>query len=132
MAFSVPLYTESLRRQESNPRKIYAIDTGLASSHSFGSNAQLGRLLENLVYLDLRRNHYEIYYYLTATGKEVDFIARSSSGKCLMIQVCYDMESLETEEREKAALKEAEEELSLPGIIVTPENYTAFLLGLTP
>lgn len=130
LAFTVPLYTDSLRKQESNPRKIYAIDTGLASSHIIGINSQLGRLFENLVYLDLRRRRCEIYYYLTPTGKEVDFVARSEEGRFFLLQVCYEMGNETTAAREKEALREAEKELGMPGIIVSPANYLTFLNDL--
>lgn len=127
LAFSIPLYTESLRKQESNPRKIYAVDTGLASSHMLGNSKNMGRLFENLIYLDFRRHGFEVSYYTTKSGNEVDFIARSQEGRRLIVQVCYNMQDAATKEREETALKEAETELGESGMIVTPENYVNFL-----
>lgn len=127
LAFSIPIYTESLRKQESNPRKIYAIDTGLASSHMLGKSTNIGRLFENLIYLDLRRHGFEVCYFLTKSGKELDFVAKSQEGRLLLIQVCYDIKNSETRERENSALKEAEVELNQSGFIVTPDNYIQFL-----
>ncbi|MEK6705124.1 MAG: ATP-binding protein [Bdellovibrionota bacterium] len=54
LAFDVPIFSESARKRQSNPRKIYAIDTGLVCAQSIGASENLGRLFENLVFLDLR------------------------------------------------------------------------------
>lgn len=124
----VPLYSESRRKQESNPRKIYAVDTGLARSHMIGVTHNLGRLFETLIYLDLRRHGLEeIYYYSTRSGKEVDFIAHGSDGRLHLIQACYDLQEAETIQREQSALREAEAELGIEGWLVTRENYLDFL-----
>src|SRR5262249_30132921 len=72
LSFLIPLFTDSARKQESNPRKGYCIDTGLARSHMLAVGENMGKLFENLLYLDLRRKGYTIHYYLTQSGKEVD------------------------------------------------------------
>jgi len=130
LSFLVPLYTESLRKQESNQRKAYSIDTGLSWSHMIGISENRGRLFENLVYLDLRRHQQEVHYYLTETGTEVDFAARSFAGDLRLLQVCADIEDEETRERETSALSQAESELKTKGMLVTPENYLSFLSSL--
>lgn len=128
LAFSVPLYSESLRKVESNPKKIYAIDTGLIKSYSVSFLENKGHLFENMVFLDLKRKGHEIYYYLTKTRKEIDFLSCDKEGVWHMYQVCYDMQDQATYEREISALNEAEEELGVKGKIVTPESYlTSFL-----
>ena len=129
LVFTVSLYDESLRKIQTNPRKIYAIDTGLVRAYTMGRSQNIGHHFENLVYLDLRRNRYEeICYYLTKTRKEVDFMARDGLGKWHLYQVCWDMSDQETLERETAALKEAEKELGMKGQIITPDSYfTTFL-----
>ncbi len=129
LAFTVSLYGESLRKVQANPRKIYAVDTGLVRAYALGLNQNIGHHFENLVYLDLRRSRFEeICYYLTKTRKEVDFMARDSLGKWHLYQVCWDMNAPETREREVAALKEAEDELGIKGEIITPDSYfTTFL-----
>ncbi|HSX38095.1 MAG TPA: ATP-binding protein [Chlamydiales bacterium] len=124
----IPLYSESRRKQESNPRKVYAVDTGLARSHMIGITQNLGRLFETLVYLDLRRHGCEeVYYYTTESGKEVDFIAHGFDGRLHLMQVCYDIQEKDTFQREQNALNEAEKELGVKGLIVTRENYLDFL-----
>jgi hypothetical protein len=129
----VPLYSESRRKQESNPRKVYAVDTGLARSHMIGVTHNLGRLFETLIYLDLRRHGLEeVYYYSTRSGKEVDFIAHGPDGRLHLIQACYDLQEAETMQREQSALREAEEELGIKGWLVTRENYLDFLHSIAP
>lgn len=131
LAFAVPLYSESLRKTHSNPRKIYAIDTGLVNACTFGFSENIGHQFENLIYLDLRRAGHEIYYYLTATRKEVDFFTQDRQGKRHLFQVCWNMDDVNTQERELRALDEAEKELKIKGQCVTPETYfTSFLLGI--
>jgi predicted AAA+ superfamily ATPase len=132
LALLVPLYSESRRKQESNPRKIYAVDTGLARSHMIGITDNLGRLFETLIYLDLRRHGCEeIYYYNTESGKEIDFLTHAPNGKRLLIQACYDMQGKETIEREQRALHEAEAELGIKGYLVTRDTYPEFLATLS-
>lgn len=131
LASLIPLYSESRRKQESNPRKVYAVDSGLARSHMVGITNNLGRLFETLVYLDLRRHGFqEIYYYNTQSGKKVDFIAHSSDGQLHLIQVCYDALEVSTLRREQEALHEAEKETGVKGVLVTRENYLDFLHAL--
>lgn len=123
LAFTVPLYSESLRKMHANPRKIYAIDSGLAHACTFGFSENIGHYFENLVYLDLRRAGHEVYYYLTNNRKEVDFLSRDLYGKLYLFQVCWNMDDAETRQREMTALKEAEQELKITGICVTPHTY---------
>lgn len=127
LSFLIPLYTESTRKQESNPRKIYAVDTGLAKSHILGISENMGRLFENLIYLDFRRKGYQVYYYLTESGKEIDFIAQDLTGKLHLVQACLDLSNSETHRRETNALAEAENELGITGSLVNPLNYLEFL-----
>jgi len=123
LAFSVPIYTESIRKSQVNPRKIYAIDTGLVSAYTFSFSENLGRLFENLVYLDLRRRGHEIYYYQTEARHEVDFITRDKLGKLHLYQVVWNIDDAETMERETRALREAEKELKIKGEMITPVYY---------
>lgn len=123
LAFRIPLYSESLRKVESNPRKTYAIDTGLVRAYSTGFLDNIGHLFENLVYLDLKRHGHEVHYYLTKTRKEIDFLSRDPLGKWHLYQVCWNLDNQQTRKREEEALEEAEIELGLKGSIITPETY---------
>ena len=72
--FTVRIFDASLARRNTNPKKIYCIDHALVASVSAQILINSGHLLENLVFVTLRRRHQEISYYKTGNGREVDFI----------------------------------------------------------
>lgn len=123
LAFSVPLYSESLRKIQVNPKKIYVIDTGLIRAMTMEHSRNLGRLFENLIYLDLRRKGFTVNYYLTKDRYEVDFLVQTPQGKKELLQVTWDMDDIETKHREERALAAGMKELNIPGRIVTLESY---------
>jgi len=111
--FTVKIYDTSIARQNVNAKKIYCIDHGLIKSVSSGIQINSGHLLENLVFIHLRRFSEEIYYYRTKKGKEVDFIWISDQGEKHLVQVCFTIKEQSTFKREISALKEAMEELKI-------------------
>ncbi len=123
LAFTVPLYSESIRKTQTNPKKIYAIDTGLINAYNLSFTKNMGHIFENLIFLDLKRKGHEIYYYLTKNRNEVDFLSKDSYGKMHLFQVAWDVSDPETMEREIRALSEAEKELNIKGKLITPSNY---------
>jgi uncharacterized protein len=118
--FSVRLYDASIARSMVNPKKIYCIDHAMVTSISSGILVNSGHLLENLVFSALRRKTSDIFYYRTATGKEVDFIFLMDRSEKQLVQVCETMREEKTRKREISALLEAMSEQDLPeGRIVT-------------
>jgi hypothetical protein len=113
----VSKFSHSLRKQLVNPRKVYAIDTGIVQVNSNSFTDDDGRKLENLVFLHLRRKYPDIYYF---TGKgECDFVASSKNKVRELVQVCFDLNE-DTLDRELNGLMEAMELLSeKQGTIVT-------------
>ena len=90
--------------------------------------------LENAVFLQLRKQSYEnIFYYKTSSGKEIDFITQEVNGKIAIYQVCIDLQSDKTKQREITALVEAAKELQLDyaQIITIDTNETLALDNLT-
>ncbi len=71
-----------------------------------------GRLLENLVFLELRRKGAPIFYYKTSRGYEVDFLVKDT-GQWNLIQVCHDLTRIDTFSREKKALFSGLSELKM-------------------
>lgn len=120
LLFPVNCFAYSVKKQQIAAKKVYGIDTGLIKSVAFAFSPKTGNLLENLVYLTLRRKNQEIYYYKTDQAREVDFyIPRSKT----LIQVCQSMENEETREREIQALVEAMKELEIKsGLILTQDE----------
>lgn len=118
--FTVRIFDASLARSNTNPKKIYCIDHALVTSVSSGVLINSGHLIENLVFMGLRRVHSDIYYYKTKSGREVDFIVPLSGGARMLVQVCESLVEPQTRKRETAALSEAMAELGLKtGTIVT-------------
>ena len=62
-AFEVPIFSYNIKDQLQYPRKIYIIDTGLKNAVSFRFSQDLGKLAENLVFLELKRKDKDIYYW---------------------------------------------------------------------
>lgn len=135
LSFTVPLYAESIRKVNANPKKIYTIDPGIHHTVSVQGLDSLGRLFEGLIYLDLRRRGDEITYYKTQKGFEVDFFTRRLDGQQRLYQVALSLDDLNVLQREQRALQAAEEELGVQGEIITLESYlngkTDLNLGLS-
>jgi hypothetical protein len=110
-------YHDSLKKQLRNPRKVYVIDPAFHNLVGFSNSQNIGRKLENAVYLALRRNSQEIYSF---QGKgECDFILFNNQRKASGIQVCYTLNP-ENEVRELNGLLEAMEYLQFSeGLILT-------------
>lgn len=110
LAFRVPVWTESERVRAVNPPKTYVVDPGLA--YAWSARPQPGHLLENAVYLELRRRGGDIAWMRTKGGFEVDFVVTQESGISL-IQVCYELRDSETRDGELRALDEAMHETGI-------------------
>lgn len=102
------------------PKKVYAIDTGLANAVGFSFSPNTGKLLENLVFLALRRRTPEVYYYTSPGGFEVDFYLPETRE---LIQVSQNLAQPATREREQRGLTAALRSLNLTmGLILTDAN----------
>lgn len=123
LVMTVPLFTESLRQRQSNPKKVYAIDNGLVRANRLGLTLQLGNLFENLIYLDLRRAGKKVYYYKTLEGYEIDFVYENNKGAIELIQAVWDISDPDTFKREERALEAASKELGCNGKLITPREY---------
>ena len=104
---TVSLATESERRRNSNPRKLYPADTSLIRAFDATGRSNVGHALETVVLHELERRGDEVGYVRTTDGLEVDFLARRTTGDEALIQVCADLSSLETRGRELRALTAA-------------------------
>ncbi len=123
MLFFIKKFSYSLKEQVLNPRKVYALDTGLRNTVSFAFSEDSGRLVENVVFMHLRREYPGIYYWKNDTQKEVDFIISEKNRVTRAIQVCWDMSSESTRKREVEGLVAAMETFSLnEGLILTDDT----------
>lgn len=121
LLFAIPVFRKSIRAQATNPRKLYVIDPGLAGAMSHLTATDVGARLENAVFLALRRHHGrmihgEVSYYITGTGREVDFVVGDVSQEraTRLVQACVDLSAPGVRELELGALVEAMQETGLP------------------
>ena len=120
----VPKFSYSLKKQIANPRKVYAIDTGLVNVNSGSFTEDNGRKFENLIFLHLRRTYKEIYYF--SEKGECDFIAFKNGAFHQAIQVCYELNS-DNLDREINGMIEAMELFNIEeGTLVTISQKDQF------
>ena len=119
--YRVPIHTRSEKARMINPVKIYTIDTGLLNAMRFQNSSDYGQILENMVFMHLRRNNYQIEYFNTKKRFETDFFARHPiTNKIKLIQVCWKLSDQKTFDREYRGLQNAMKELSISsGTVVT-------------
>ncbi len=120
----VPRFSYSIRKQSVNPRKVYAIDTGLVNVNSKSFSDDHGRVLENLVFLHLRRSFREICYF--SEKGECDFVVFDKGRARNVVQVCYEL-TPDNLDRELNGLFEALTFLDMKkGFIVTKNQTDRF------
>ncbi len=123
LLFAVPHFSESVRTLSTAPKKMYVIDDGLLLANTFSLSKNFGKLFENLIFLEIRRQAHNIYYYKTYNDLEIDFVVTSKQSPPKLIQVCWELDDPVTREREERALREAEKELGIKGIIIDYQTY---------
>ena len=124
--FYLPRFNNKLKLMNKAPKKVYVVDNGFVQSTAFNLSENLGRLLENQVFVELLRRGYipgqTLFYYCTRNDKEIDFVTRKGTKVEQLIQVCYDMTSEKTRKRELDALVEAAEELHCDNLLVVTNS----------
>ncbi len=105
LLFLVNKYDSSVKKQIQNPRKLYFIDLGLVRELGFHHSEDNGRLLENLVFIELIRRGKEVYYH--SQKHECDFVIKEKNKIVEAIQVSWSVYNQTTKEREIDGLVEA-------------------------
>jgi predicted AAA+ superfamily ATPase len=125
--FEIPRFDYSLKKQMNSPKKIYIIDTAFSALIGFSLSPNKGRLLENIVFIELKRRDGEVYYY---SGKgECDFIIKQGKTISAAIQVSYEIND-ENKGRELDGLLEAMTEFGLrEGIVLTNDQEDSWNVG---
>lgn len=115
--FELLRFDYSVKKQLNSPRKIYIIDTAFSAISGFSLSPDKGRILENIVFIELMRRGGEIFYY--AGDRECDFILKDKKMITGAIQVCYEF-TKENQDRETGGLLKAMAEFKLTqGMILT-------------
>lgn len=125
LLFQIPKFDFSLKKQMANPKKTYFIDNAIIQKIGFNFSDNLGHLLENIVFIELKRRGYEVYYY--AESSECDFIVRKDNKILHAIQVCYLLDE-ENKAREKKGLLDALNNFELEtGWIITTNKEDEYM-----
>ena len=124
--FSVPRFSFKFRNQVAENKKIYCIDNGFITAKAFRFSENRGRLLENLVAIELKRRTLagdtELFFWKNVEQEEVDFVVKQGTRISELIQVCADATGSRTRQREVRALVKAGNELNCKNLIVLTEN----------
>ena len=119
-------YNNKLKQMKKAPRKVYVVDNGFVTSKAFSLSENLGRLLENQVFIELIRRGYDVektmFYYRSRNDKEVDFVLRKETQIERLVQVCYDMSSPKTGKREVDSIIECAGELKCSNLVIVTNN----------
>ena len=123
LCFALKRYSFSVRKQIQSSKKMYFIDPALAECVGFRFSEDRGRMLENIVYLQLKRNNQykDIYYH--KEKKECDFVLCEALRVVEAIQVCADLQDPKTKDREIKGLLDAMRTYNLErGLLITEEE----------
>ena len=115
-------YSPSVLKQELSAKKAYVVDNGLINAVTVRFSRDFGKLLENMIFLELRKRGLDrIFFY--KNKRECDFLWVTSEGDQGVIQVCYDVSDPLTLRREVEGLRQAGKQAGLSrGYIVTNEE----------
>lgn len=123
--FVINKYAYSVKEQQIASKKLYCIDTGLTRSVGFAFSGNTSKLMENIVFLHLRRKYQDVYYYKTVQGYEVDFFVPREN---LFVQVSQHFDSPEVQERElRAIIKAKQEQKKAKTFIIVTESEKALI-----
>jgi len=126
LLFSVPKFDYSYKKQIVNPKKIYSIDNGLSNKNSASFSEDEGRMLENLVFISLRKKSKDIFYFKEES--ECDFLVKDRGKITQAIQVCYKLTD-ENKDREISGLIAPLKKFELnSGLILTYNQEDDFLV----
>ena len=123
IVFPLKRFSYSYKKIESSISKIYLVDNGLLSLQGI---QDYGRLIENIVFIELkRRSKGDLFYYKSTSGREIDFIIKEGKKVFELIQVCYMLDDFVTKEREVKALLQGSEELKCDNLLIITWDYEA-------
>jgi len=118
--FQVRKFAPSYKEIEQSLPKIYVVDNGLLTSNGINDK---GRLIENLVFIELKRRGGDVYYYKSTDEKEVDFVLLKNKKPTQLIQVCFSIHDFMTKEREVNSLIKASNHLKCNNLLIITYDY---------
>lgn len=126
--FDLTIYSYKVKDQMQYPRKIYCVDPGFINFAGFKFSEDRGRLMENLVAIELQRTIsksplMDIFYWKDHQEREVDFVIREGLAVKQLIQVTNASSREEIKKREITGLCRAEEEFKCSNLLVITWEY---------
>jgi hypothetical protein len=123
LIFFVNKFSKKIKEVEKSPRKIYCIDVGLSNAVGLRFSENIGRIIENLVAIALKKQslqdpNIEIFYWKDYQQNEVDFVIKEGLEIKQLIQVTYASGKDEIEKREIKALLKASELLKCEDLLI--------------
>ncbi|MCK4820978.1 ATP-binding protein, partial [bacterium] len=127
LVFSLKRFSFKVKEQEKSPRKMYAVDTGLCNAVGFRFSDNLGKLAENIVFMELRRKqaldyNMELFYWKDVHHREVDFVIKEGTTVKSLMQVCWNIKDEKTRNRELRSLQKAMRELKVSKALIITED----------
>jgi uncharacterized protein len=129
LIFILERYSPKLKQQMIAPKKVYCIDNGIVTTIGFKISEDFGKLMENLVGIELlRRKSYwyknvEVFYWKDYQQNEVDFVIKEGLEIKQLIQVTYASSKDEIEKREIRALLKAGKLLKCKNLLIITWDY---------
>lgn len=125
--FYLRKFDYSVKKQIMNPKKVYTIDPAFAHRLGFNFSGNKGRILENIVFLELLRRGKDVYYH--SRKKECDFLVKEGLRIVEAIQVTYQVNAGNSQ-REIEGLQEAMQLYNIKqGIILNFNSEESFVSG---
>lgn len=128
LALILRKHTTSLVERELGEKKIYAIDNGLLNALSYKFSDDLGKTVEQSVFLELKRREKEVFFYKEKV--ECDFIVKNGRDVTEAIQVCVSLADEKTRKRELRGLLECCTAFGLKeGLLITIDGMEEFVMN---
>ena len=127
--FNISRFSYKVKEQLSSNKKIYCIDNSFIQAKAFKSSPDFGKLYENIAAIELKKkelnNDIKVYYWKNQQQEEVDFVLKEGLKIKQLIQVCFNLNNIETKNREIRSLIKASKELKCNNLLIITEDKEA-------
>lgn len=124
-SFFVPILSSKVKNRLYYPRKVYFIDNSFINHITTKFSDDVGRQMENIVYLQLLRKYESenIFYWKNPKGQEIDFVIMDGVRVVKLIQVCHNISDISTKERELRSLVSGARELECTELYLISRDH---------
>lgn len=126
LIFSLHRHSTKVGLRLKSPKKAYVVDNGFVIAKAVQHSPNTGKLMENLVFTEIvkrgNESNREVFYYKTRNDREIDFVIKKGIEVVELIQVAYEANNHDVEQREVKALLEASRELNISNLTILTWN----------